>query len=214
MRPIFKFWLCLVIFLSAQTSWAQQSTADEELEFMDWGPMGSIAYVGLSKVLKTINPHYQPLQGELRELALRYFPEDLVDQVRVHWNSRLNKEVKIGRKVILVAADGQTYGYDVYVVDEDNMRLCNKNEIFKRLRLVLHELVHVQQFYDRQESLKQFGYDYFTAYAAGDYKYENNAMEIAAYAFTKEHKDEIMEHAGNIADDVATQDDTNCTSQQ
>jgi len=142
-----------------------------------WGEAGKKLYPIAAGTMLARNPPEvfppTPVPPEYRQALEPHFGRFL-DNVRFHWDAELLDALEVppfGR-ITLTGADAQTFGYDVYFRP-------GKRE----LPLVAHELVHVQQFVSRGESLSNFGRDYFRGFFEGKLKYEKNPMEKEAYDF-------------------------------
>lgn len=120
------------------------------------------------------SPASQPLSPAMRA-KLRPWFGDLVDTVKVSWNSGLLTHWRV-------------FGRDI-VFDDDTLAQTFGNEIFVRelvgtenqqIALIGHELGHVRQ-YRKYGGVIGFARQYCTAFYESNYSYRNNALEVQAY---------------------------------
>ncbi len=110
----------------------------------------------------------------------RYFLEpwfgDKLDlgRVRVHWNARLNDEMKIGGWTVWVAPSAQTFGYNIYFAEQHD-----EGNPWQLIGL-FHELMHTFQ-YVRMGGLTRFCQKYMDGWTNGGADYYKNWMEKEAF---------------------------------
>ena len=121
------------------------------------------------------SPSSQPLSPALRE-KLRPWYGDLVDSVRISWNSGLLSQWRV-------------FGHDL-ILDEDTRAQTFGNEIFVReapgddnkvAALVGHELQHGMQ-YREHGGVTGFARAYCSAFYDSSFSYRRNALEVEAYS--------------------------------
>lgn len=170
------------------TTWFDKNYIQPSLEELT-ADFGYIAYPIVAQTIANDNPRWTGLTQEQRNYLRNEFG-DLVDKVKIHYDSALLNEITVDNypalvfplfavnsllipgqglpKIKLGNTAGQTFGYDIYISDPS-----------ATLELLAHEMQHTRQFVDRGSSLANFGKDYFRQqYRHG---YDNNPMEIEAY---------------------------------
>ena len=146
-----------------------------------WGESGRALYPAAAATMSARNSNRpQESLSSAEKSALRPYFGSLVDRVRIsygadplnEWNGPFGSTISLGG----ADADAQTYGLRIYVKSsKENM------EQRERLRLLIHELVHADQYEDYGSSLANFGYHYFKGYKRANQTYEDNKMEVEAY---------------------------------
>lgn len=148
--------------------------------------LGRGMYISGAAIMARRSPTGQPMSADFRE-ALRPIYGPLVDQVTLHWGTPLldkwsSDQVStwtggvISVNVSGTESEGQVYGYDIYIERQAPIG-SSANERIRTLNLLIHEMVHVQQFVNYGGSLSNYGYHYFKAYAEARLSYENNRLE-------------------------------------
>ncbi len=101
---------------------------------------------------------------------------DWITGAEVIYNARLMDELGSygGITFKLADAEAQTYGYRIYLDGAEYQSV-------KQVALLLHELIHVQQYRQHEEKLSNFGYHYFKGWAKNGYDYEKIPMEKEAF---------------------------------
>ncbi len=143
-----------------------------------WGEAGRYAYPSAAAIMSKRSPTGEPLPGDYKMVLKPYFG-DTVEKVTIHWSTNpLDKWAADKFKVTFTSVDteAQTYGHDIYIK-------YAKGEMDREyeLTMVIHELVHVQQYERHGNSYSNFGYHYFKHYKRANLNYENNTMEKEAY---------------------------------
>lgn len=152
---------------------ARGLNADQIAEL--WGWTGSALYPQTASLLKQRAQQGERLLSSDKE-ALRRIYGDLVDRVWIHWNTP--RITEIGDGFVLIPADSadfQTYGYHIFSSYDRNMVHSRK-----RIKRLIHELKHVEQFEELGHSLEEFGYRYFKAYYRAGKRYDRNPFEKEA----------------------------------
>lgn len=115
------------------------------------------------------------LWDNTRKLFKKYFPDLNLKKVRFHINCTLPGNWFTSANSV----DGMTFGYDIYFKGSD----LQKSR--KGLRLLMHELVHVDQV-RRLGGELAFACKYGEEYVkAGNYR--DNRLEVEAYDFVAKH---------------------------
>ncbi len=146
---------------------------EEEL----WAQAGSIGYGQSADKMKQNHTGGEPLSERDRS-ALRPIFGNLVDQVTIHWNATpINEMVASEYDIEMVGEDAsaQAFGYDIYFQ-------ASKDEWSDefRLKILIHEITHTEQFVRLGNSFSDFGYQYFREYYRAGQVYEQNSMEVEA----------------------------------
>ena len=139
-----------------------------------WGEGGAVAYPQAASKMARDFPSSFYLGAQEKEV-LRPLFSDLVDQVAIHWDTVLLDEWASSAYGVSMSdghATAQTYGYHIYF---KGPRSAWDDRTY--LEVLIHELVHVQQFVRLGATYNQFGYEYFRQYYLGGQVYENNSME-------------------------------------
>ena len=178
--------LLLLLLLSCGCGSDPFSYLRVDAEF--WAIKGSQYYPSAAAIMQARNPKSESMT-DAEKGALRTRFGSVVDSVRIHWNSDLLDE--IGKDPIVMEFPGskigfQSFGKHIYI-DHDPGDLSAKT----RMKKLVHELVHVQQFKDHGESLAKFGYAYFKAYykAGGS---DAHKFEEEAYAAEDDRLNQIL----------------------
>lgn len=137
------------------------------------GQMGRGLYLAAAKIMALRHGGKPHDELDAREkAALRPGFGTLVDRVRLVWGAAPLDHwgpIRVGHTV------GQTFGYDIYLADPKPAAWTPDD-----LELVLHEVVHSQQFEDFGQSFSEFGYEYFKAWAQAGFQYSPNRLEVHA----------------------------------
>ncbi|MBF0299487.1 MAG: hypothetical protein HQK51_12250 [Oligoflexia bacterium] len=108
---------------------------------------------------------------------LRPFFGELVDRVRVHYKSLLSGEVCWNNKCLTYGYAGQTFGHDVYLVDQ-----ITEDDV-NQLSTIAHEMKHIEQIERVGTGIKWYA-NYCTHWVYDNtYSYEKNSLEREAYEF-------------------------------
>jgi len=120
------------------------------------------------------SPTSKPLPAAARE-KLRPWYGDLVDTVRVSWNSGLLTHWRVfGREVILEDdTAAQTFGNEIFIRESPTYSNA-------QLALIGHELDHAAQ-YRARGSVTGFARAYCSAFFDSGFSYRQNALEVEAY---------------------------------
>lgn len=140
-----------------------------------WGEAGRVAYPAAASTMATRNSDRRSLD-EFQKQQLRPYFGDLVDRVRVSYNSRMmNEWSALGYEIPLPgeASAAQTYCDRIYIRNDYQARSL------AQLTLLAHELVHSQQC-DQYGGESKFGYHYFKKYKQANQNYANNELERVA----------------------------------
>ncbi|MDJ0743365.1 MAG: hypothetical protein QNJ32_08385 [Xenococcaceae cyanobacterium MO_167.B27] len=149
----------------------------EDLSEEAWGEGGRIAYVSAAATMARRSPTGESLDVSLKN-ALRPHFGGLVDRVTLHWGTPgLDKwsANQIGIHLSGTESDGQTYGHDIYL---DLQKPSSYSQYV--VKLIIHEMVHSDQYEKWGSSLSNFGYHYFKNYKKVGQNYENNKLEKEA----------------------------------
>ena len=143
-----------------------------------WGEMGRLAIPAAASVMaaRNANRRVSSIARRDRE-ALRPYFGSVVDDVRIYWGADpLNSWSHGSCTIRLGGADAgaQTYGKRIYI-----RYGMNDLSDYQRLKLLIHELTHVQQ-YVRYRSYSGFGYQYFKYYKRANQSYAGNKLEVEA----------------------------------
>lgn len=146
-----------------------------------WGEVGRVAYPAAANTMSTRHSGSRMGRIQLRDQrALGVHFGGLPGDVVLVWGAKpMDKWGTSGTTTIrLSGVDtvAQTYGTTIYI-DKNPSQMTD----YERLRLLAHELVHVQQN-QRYKSLNNFGYHYFRKYAEADFRYDKNELEREANA--------------------------------
>jgi hypothetical protein len=165
-----------------------------DIEPKTWGQAGRLAYESAARTMATLSPEGEPLDEGLKSLLTPYFG-DLVSRIIVHWDTQLVKEWKHQnyKKNYSITLKGketqaQTYGYHIYI-----KFLKPERYDWDFLKLLIHQIVHVQQFEKLGGNLAEFGYQYFSGYKNAGQVYEKNRIEEEAEFYTNIYIDRILE---------------------
>jgi hypothetical protein len=122
------------------------------------------------------SPWAKPLPRELRD-RLRPFHGDLVDRVKVSFGATmLNRWKLFGREFVFgLRFSAQTYGNEIF------FRHAYKPGDAYQIETIGHELAHAQQA-ERLGGFPAFAAEYCAAYYRARYSYDDNALEVEAYA--------------------------------
>jgi hypothetical protein len=117
----------------------------------------------------------QPLSARMKG-QLRPWFGDLVDTVRVSWNSGLLSQWRVFGRDVVFDQDtiAQTYGHEIFIRE-------SPTEDDEQIALVGHELGHARQ-YRQLGGVGGFARAYCGAFYDANYSYDNNALELEAYA--------------------------------
>lgn len=125
--------------------------------------------------------------------ALRPLFGSLVDRIRVTWNIKLLDEWardETGIELSGTESVGQAYGYNVYIRYPES-ELTDPQRTRSILWLLIHELVHVEQYEKAGGSLSDFGCSYAVGYANANMSYDRNEMERQANDTANAHIEEV-----------------------
>jgi len=157
------------------------------------GSLTKQLYITGSDRVKKMNKANLPvlLPQELIVILAPHFPNVPLDKVRVTWNAKLLSDS--GNTLIQLfnknkKYDGQTFGFDVYIASPapKNCNLKNMDaDDLKAVSVLIHELVHVEQFVKYGGKLETFGDKYIRGFFDADRIYENNPLEKEAYEKAK-----------------------------
>ncbi len=155
-----------------QDLWSANNTADSS-----WGKSGAMMMSLAAQVTASRNPAGQDLSDQQKKYLRPQFG-DLVDRVKINYNSKLLDRWSNGEKEVHVGAvdsAAQTFGDRLY------LRANHLPQDTAQLVLLAHELTHSQQCV-QQGGLQKFGTQYFAAYQAANQNYAQNQFEQAARA--------------------------------
>ncbi len=159
-----------------------------------WGEGGAIAYPNAAAKMARDFPK-SFYMGDREKILLRPIFGELVDQVAIHWDTVLLDEWANNAYGISLSgshATAQTYGYRIYF---KGPRTNWDDRSY--LEVLIHELVHAQQFISYGATLAQFGYEYFRAYYLAGQVYENNPLEQEAIQTAHKHIDAVYKQWKN-----------------
>ena len=147
-----------------------------------WGEAGRFAYTAAAGVMAARSPSGIPISNLYKRILRPHFGK-LVDSVVLHWGVAPLDEWAADRcsiKLEDVDTAAQTFGEHIYIRAAQNMQKPRKE-----LALLVHELVHSEQFVEYGKSLSNFGYHYFKEYKKGGQSYSSNKLERDAEQRTR-----------------------------
>lgn len=153
-----------------------------------WGEAGRVAYQTAAATMAKRSPTGEPLDASLKN-ALRPHFDGLVDRVTIHWGTPgLDKwsANQIGINLSGTESAGQTYGHDIYL-DQQKPNDYSQGLI----KLIIHEMVHSEQYERYGSELSNFGYHYFKKYKQAGQNYDNNELERKAAAKADRHYQQV-----------------------
>jgi len=182
----------LFILLAAITPSVSKAQPDNE----SWCEAGRVIYPAVAVFMeaRTVfeDKSSTGLSPRLKSALRPVFGSSLVDRVRVTWDIKLLDEWakdETGIKFSGTESAGQTYGYNVYISYPES-ELANPRRMRFLLWLLIHELVHVEQYEKVGNSLSDFGCSYVMGYANANMNYDNNEMERQANDIANAHIEE------------------------
>lgn len=155
-----------------------------------WGEAGRVAIPTAAQIMLSRHGPGGRLSRCEKEALRPYFSRDLLNLTTVHYSATPLDTVKAeGFGVPFLerirGSAAQAFGYDIYI--RDSKASFSDAD---RLRLLAHELTHVQQ-YARFGGLSNFGYHYFVGYARANFRYRGNKLEQEAFTFENANADRI-----------------------